>query len=63
MEGENILMIGSKVMMKKLVFISIILIVLGIGVSILGFSLSGFNVEKYQSDHKRWYQVVTFPKN
>ena len=53
----------SKSIIKKLVLVSVIMMILGLGVSFLGYSLSGFDASKYQTDHKRWYQVISIPKN
>lgn len=51
----------EQIFMKKILTISLVLMLLGSGIIILGYSFSGFNLEKYQSDHKRWYQVITIP--
>lgn len=39
------------------------LILVGIVTAAIGFSLSGFKGEKFRSDNKRWYQVITIPKS
>ena len=48
---------------SKIIGFSIMLIVLGFGIMFLGYGLSGFNIEKYQNNEKRWYQVITIPKD
>ncbi len=35
------------------------LITFGIIVALIGFSLSGFELEKYRTTHKEWYEVIS----
>ncbi|MBP1043176.1 hypothetical protein I6N95_19335 [Vagococcus sp. BWB3-3] len=39
------------------------LILVGSVVAVIGFSLSGFNFDKFRSDDKKWHQVITVPRN
>lgn len=55
-------MLQSKEVVKKLFAVSVIMLILGFGLTCLGYSMSGFNMEKYQTNDKRWYQVISLPK-
>ncbi|MGX7023738.1 hypothetical protein [Vagococcus hydrophili] len=53
----------SKEIGKKIIWISISMMVIGFVIAALGFSMSGMDYEKYQTDHKKWYQVISIPKD
>ncbi|SLM85859.1 MULTISPECIES: hypothetical protein [Vagococcus] len=53
----------SKEFSKKIVLISVGMMITGFVVTALGFSMSGANYKKYQTDDKKWYQVISILKN
>ena len=50
----------NKELKKVIIKSSLGVIVLGIALGLMGFSLSGFETNKYESTHKEWYQVLSF---
>ncbi|MDT2814716.1 hypothetical protein [Vagococcus carniphilus] len=52
----------SKELTKKIMIISVAMMVIGLGVATLGYSMSGFDYTKYSTNHKRWYQVLSVPR-
>ncbi|MFC6347590.1 hypothetical protein [Vagococcus carniphilus] len=50
--------------MKKInIKIAFSIILLGSFLSIIGFSLSGFDITKYQTNDDHWYQLISIPKH
>ncbi|MDT2864244.1 hypothetical protein [Vagococcus carniphilus] len=50
--------------MKKVgIKIAFSIILLGSFLSIIGFSLSGFDITKYQTNDHHWYQLISIPKH
>lgn len=52
----------SKELTKNIMIICVAMMIIGLGIATLGYSLSGFDYTKYKTDHKRWYQVLSIPE-
>lgn len=48
---------------QKIVLISIGMMITGFVIAALGFYMSGANYKKYQTDDKKWYQVISILKD
>ncbi|OTN75032.1 hypothetical protein A5886_000076 [Enterococcus sp. 8G7_MSG3316] len=45
---------------KFLVSVSLAFMFLGLVVGLIGFAMSGYSVQSYHLDERRWYQLVSF---
>jgi hypothetical protein len=45
---------------KFIITISIIFMVIGLILSVVGFAMSGFSIEAYERDTSDWFQVINF---
>lgn len=49
-----------KINKRFFVFLSLLFIIIGLVITFIGFSMSGYSPDAYNIEHRRWYQLVGF---